>query len=324
MFGGHHYNAILRKTVAVFGTLFNDINIVKKHSSGEGSINKVPLAYGPKQKFLSRIDEQPSLQDNKIAIKLPRMSFEITSVDYDAETSGNKFNTVTVSESNGSRETVNFVNYNVGMQLNILVKNQDDGLQILEQIIPNFAPTYTVSATLAEGVNPIDIPITLNSVSIQDEYEGEFESRRVLIYTLEFSMKTRFFGKPGSRPVIKLAHVHLLQDEEVGFENVVSRVDPVTAEETDPHTIVTDFNFVSPNTTITLIFSEPTQIFRLGEFLVGEDSGVGGTISNIEFDSQEEIVSITVDNLDGYYEVGESVTGMVSTDQSVIVSYTVN
>mgnify|MGYP000329981661 FL=1 len=166
MFGGHHYNAILRKTVAVFGTLFNDINIIKKHNSGEGSVNKVPLAYGPKQKFLSRIDEQPSLENNRIAIKLPRMSFEITSIDYDSETIGNKFNTVTISEGDGSRETVNFVNYNVGMQLNILVKNQDDGLQILEQILPLFPPTYTVAANLVEGVNPVDIPVTLNSVSI--------------------------------------------------------------------------------------------------------------------------------------------------------------
>ena len=322
MFGGHHYNAILRKSVAVFGTLFNDINIVHKHTSGEGSITKVPLAYGPKQKFLARIDEQASLEDNKIAIKLPRMSFEITSLDYDSETVGNKFNTVTVTENDGSKDTVNFVNYNIGLQLNILVKNQDDGLQIVEQIIPNFQPTYSVTANLADGVNPVDIPITLNNVSIQDDYEGDFESRRVLIYSLDFTMKTRFFGKPNTRKVIKMTHVHLLQEVGQHFENIVSQVVPFEAAEDEPHTITTDFNFVPPSNTITLSATTDSLLFKVGEYLVGDTTGVGGTIISSEYVDGKTVLQI--DNLDGYYQIGETITGLVSLDQVTVDSFTVN
>lgn len=322
MFGGHYYHAILRKSVSIFGTLFNDINIIRKHANDSGTIVKVPLAYGPKQKFLARIDEQPELTANKIAIKLPRMSFEITSLDYDSELSGNKFNTYTIASEGSTRDTINYVPYTIGMQLNIMVKNQDEGLQVLEQIIPMFPPTYTVSAKLVEGLSQsVDVPVTLNGVSIADEYEGDFEGRRVLVYTLDFSMKVRFFGGAETREVIKVSHVSFFEDDK-SLSNGVSKVNPLEASEGESHTITTDFNFIAPSTSITIDIDSESSLFQVGEFIVGDTSGIGGVIESIGFEG--DIVSLTIVRLDGYYQAGETITGNKSGDQATIDSYTVN
>jgi hypothetical protein len=303
--------------------LFNDINIIRKSSGGEGVITKVPLAYGPKQKFLSRIDEQASLTDNKIAIKLPRMSFEITSLEYDSASKGNKFNQILVSQADGSRESVDFVPYNIGMQLNIIVKNQDEGLQILEQILPTFTPNYNVSAKmLQESDMSIDIPVTLNSVSIQDDYEGDFESRRVLIYTLDFSLKTRFFNKIGSKPVIKISQARIYEDLDKSLENVISKVDPFEATEDDDFSVVTAFNYINPEENVTLTITTSSNNFSVGEYLVGDITGTGGRIVSLQ--QGDDTLLIQVDNLDGLYQVGETITGLTSKEQATIQSYTVS
>lgn len=206
MFTGHFYHAITRKSVAVFGTLFNNISVVRKDKNGNVvDFQKVPLAYGPRQKFLTRIDEQMDLNDPKVAIKLPRMSFEITNLQYDSAASTSIHNKVKTGVSADSR-TATFMNnpvpYIIDMQLNIMAKNQDDALQILEQILPTFRPSYTLSVKFVEGAPSVDVPITLQSVMINDEYEGDFNSRRVLMYTIDFSMKVRYFGDQTDSAVI--------------------------------------------------------------------------------------------------------------------------
>ena len=196
MFNGHFYHAITRKSVAVFGTLFNNITIAKQDVDGTlKDIQKVPLAYGPRQKFLARIDEQANLTDPKVAIKLPRMSFEITNMQYDSIAAQSPHNKITTERTATSLSTVKApAPYLLDFQLNILAKNQDDALQILEQIIPTFKPTYTVSVNFVDGVPSVDVPITLQSVSLIDDYEGDYTSRRVLMYTLDFQMKIRYFS----------------------------------------------------------------------------------------------------------------------------------
>ena len=139
MFGNHFYHAAIRRTVAVFGTLFNDINVLRKGSDGSAkSIVKVPLAYGPKQKFLARLDQQKELDDPKIALKLPRMSFELTSLAYNPNTKlqkGIKQSFPDPLDNNRMKTVLGPVGYNLGVQLNIMAKNQDDALQILEQTL---------------------------------------------------------------------------------------------------------------------------------------------------------------------------------------------
>ncbi len=153
MFGTHFYHATMRKSVAVFGTMFNNISVIRKDGSG-GILNqiKVPLAYGPKQKFLARIDQE-TMDDASMALKLPRMGFEITSLEVDLNKKENKLNKITAAHGTDSykRQSIRAQTpYNIGMQLSILAKNQDDGLQILEQIVPYFQPDYSVT------IKPID------------------------------------------------------------------------------------------------------------------------------------------------------------------------
>ena len=207
MFGDHFYHATMRKSVAVFGTLFNDIKVIRK-ASGGGVLNqvKVPLAYGPKQKFLARLDQETGI-DAPLAIKLPRMAFEITSLGLDTTSKLARRNVI--SEAHGSdvtkKKTIkHYTSYDIGMSLYIMVKNQDDGLQIVEQILPFFQPEYSVTIKPVDGFDhKQDVQVILNDVNIDDQYEGDFTERRVLIYQLNFVMKMEFYGPTADVNVIR-------------------------------------------------------------------------------------------------------------------------
>ena len=226
MFGGHFYHATMRKSVAVFGTLFNNINVIRKDGSG-GILSqvKVPLAYGPKQKFLARLDQETGF-DAPLAIKLPRMAFEITSLEIDDSQKLQKKNKIV--ETHGSditkRKTINhYTSYNIGMSLFILTKNQDDGLQIMEQILPYFQPDYTVTIKPVDNFDlKQDVPIVLDSVSIDDQYEGDFTERRVLTYQLDFTMKMKFYGPTKDVGLIREVNVDI---EKFGTQNIMEEID---------------------------------------------------------------------------------------------------
>lgn len=226
--GVHFYNQTLKKSVAVFGTIFNNLKIVKTGASE----TRVPLAYGPRSKFLARINQDSSLEDQKLAIKLPRMSFEITSIDRDSSSALNKSNIKrfdiagTELNKNTLRQSVP---YNLGMQLNILAKTQDEALQIFEQILPTFVPEYTVAIKDMDGVgNSVDVPIILTGTTIQDDYEGDFTTRRTIVYTLDFEMKIRFTGRVVSKPVIRVVTADLYNNSTA--ETASTAVDRVKTE----------------------------------------------------------------------------------------------
>lgn len=240
MLNDYFYHAILRKSVAVFGAIFNDIMVVRTDNNGKViDQQRVPLSYGPKQKFLARIDQEKNLDDPKVAIKLPRMSFEITNLEYDSATKSSNLNTITTQSSVDSKSSIGQITpYIVGMQLNIIAKNQDDALQILEQIIPYFQPVYTVSVKFIDGLdNSFDVPITLQGTNIQDDYEGEFLARRSLIYTLDFSMKIKFFGPKSNRGIINSVSVDVNDAETFGFIEEV-----LTEYDSDNDKIITTIN----------------------------------------------------------------------------------
>ncbi len=216
MFSGtHFYNQTMKKAVAVFGTIFNNIKIVRLGATEE----RVPIAYGPRKKFLARIQaDTVAATDKSIAIKLPRMSFEITSIDFDSGTKLNKFNKRVLSVE-GDTTKSNVVNqsvpYNVAIQLNIYAKNQDDALQIFEQILPTFTPEYTVTIKDMEGPGTLtDVPIVLTGTSIQDDYEGDFQTRRTLIYTLDFNMKVKFTGSVSEGKIVRQIDANFYTDTE--------------------------------------------------------------------------------------------------------------
>jgi len=207
MFGDHFYHATMRKSVAIFGTLFNNLKVLRKKADGS-VINqvKVPLAYGPKQKFLARLDQETGF-DAPMAIKLPRMAFDITGLSIDSIQKGQKRNKIVEAHASdvGKKKTIkHHTAYNIEMSLYIMAKNQDDGLQIVEQILPYFSPEYNVTITPVEGfAHKQDVSVILNSVGIDDQYEGDFVERRVLIYQLDFTMKMKFYGPTANQGVIR-------------------------------------------------------------------------------------------------------------------------
>ena len=250
MFGQYFYHSHIRKTVAVFGTLFNNINVQRKDANGTSINNvKVPLSYGPKQKFLARLFEEPDLNAPEVAIRLPRMSFEITGMQYDTSVKLNKMNTIAQPNIHGQNTIRNPVPYIMSFQLSVYAKNQDDALQVVEQIIPYFNPEYVVTIKEIPSLNVSrDIPIVLQSVNYSDDYEGDFTSRRVLIYTLDFSMKTFFYGPiTQNQGVIKDAIINTRDyDNRALIQEVETMVNPLGASKDGTYTIeetITDFGF---------------------------------------------------------------------------------
>ena len=195
MLGTYFYHEIIRKTVIAFGTLFNDVYI-RHHDSAGKDIGefKVPVSYGPRQKFLARIQQQPEL-NKAVQLTLPRMSFEMNSITYDPSRKSGITQTFKTVDGGKIKKVFMPVPYNLGFELNILTKLQDDSLQIVEQILPFFQPGFTLTIDLADQIGEKrDVPMVLEDISFTDDYEGNFETRRALIYTLRFTAKTYMFG----------------------------------------------------------------------------------------------------------------------------------
>ena len=197
MLGNFFYNETVRKTVIAFGTLFNNVSIKKFASDGKSiSTVKVPIAYGPMQRFLARIEQQSNFDDN-VAITLPRISFELSSYTYDPTRKASpiqKFFFTTPTAKTKVKKMFMPVPYDIGFRLSFACKLQDDALQIIEQILPFFQPSYQVTINMLEGADEKrDVPFTLKNVAFVDEYEGDFSTRRFIQYDLDFVAKTYFY-----------------------------------------------------------------------------------------------------------------------------------
>jgi len=199
MISNYFYHEILRKTIVAFGTLFNDIKIKHKDNAGDDfSIITVPIAYGPIQKFLARIEQVPDLR-KRVAITLPRMAFEMTGISYDPSRKSSTMQTFKALDGNEITKAFMPVPYNVNFRLSIMSKLNEDALQVIEQILPYFQPHFNLTVDLVSSIGEKrDIPMILNNISMDDQYEGDFTSRRVLIYSLDFTAKTYLFGPVGS------------------------------------------------------------------------------------------------------------------------------
>jgi hypothetical protein len=249
----YYYNGNLKKIVAVFGTIFNDVSIAKKVNGKMTGIQRVPISYGPKQKFLARLSSTQNEEFGDVAIKLPRMSFEITSIAYDSTSKLNKLNSklYPVEGTTDSRTRIyQSVPYKVSIQLSILAHHQDDALQVFEQIVPYFTPDYTVAVKDLEGPGSItDVPILLTATNLQDDYEGDFgNSRRTIIYTLDFDIKVKFTGiQSGPSKVIKIVDVNFYDNLNVGVSDPIDRVrvrlGDLENDTPEDYTIVTTYGF---------------------------------------------------------------------------------
>ena len=207
MLGQQFYHETIRKVVVAFGSMFNDIHLVRKDNSGNVTQSmKVPLAYGPRQKFLVRLREDADLT-KQVAVTLPRIGFEIAGVSYDPTRKLNrvqKFKKVKGAKAQQLDTQYMPVPYNIEFSLYIMAKQSDDALQIVEQILPYFQPDYTVTINdnTDMGVKR-DVPIVLGGVTYEDTYEGDFTSRTTIIYTLTFTAKFYLYGPVTSTKVIK-------------------------------------------------------------------------------------------------------------------------
>ena len=207
----YFYNEILRRTIIGFGTLFNGISIKQ-----DGSPLRVPLAYGPTQKFLARLNQSPDL-NKATSLSLPRMSFEFTGLTYDPTRKVTTTQKIVVqnpdSDTPDEKKVYMPVPYNMQFELAVMCKLNDDALQIVEQILPYFQPSYNLTVNLVGSIKEKrDIPIVLENITMQDDYEGDFESRRVLLYTLRFTAKTYLFGPvaDASKDIITKSTVNYL------------------------------------------------------------------------------------------------------------------
>ena len=216
MLGQQFYHETIRKIIVGFGTTFNNINLVRKDSSGNVAQSmKVPLAYGPREKFLVRLRSDADLS-SKVAITLPRIGFEIQNLSYDPARKLSRVQKFKKVKGNTSRQLdTQFmpVPYNLEIVLYVLAKQSDDALQIVEQILPYFQPDYTLTIKDMEDMGIArDIPIVLNSINYEDSYRGDYTERRAIMYTLDFTTKFYLYGPVTSSKVIKTVQVDQYAD----------------------------------------------------------------------------------------------------------------
>ena len=242
MFENHFYNESTRRMVSVFGSIFNDMEVVKKDANGKIIQKiKVPLGYAPRTKVLARLTEQTS--DPKMAMKLPRMSFEISSMEYDANARVSKhknYTKVIVGDTLQLNKLGAPAVYKVGFELNILASTQDEGLQMLEQILPMFQPEYTVTIKDIPTMDiKTDTPIVLESVELNDDYEGDLITRRAIVYTLSFSTRIRYYRGTGKSK--QILHTEVDYSENVNPTLSKFETQKVDGTSAAPYTETLDF-----------------------------------------------------------------------------------
>ena len=321
MMGQYFYHQHIRRAVTVFGSLFNNISITKRDGSGNVMQSiKVPLSYGPTQKFLARIKAEENLTDPRLAVKLPRMSFEITDITYDASTQLQKSLNRCLPQTEGnSRSTVQMpTKYNLSFELSILAKHTDDALQIMEQILPYFQPDYTVTVNEVGNRFKSDMPFVLTSVTMNDDYEGDFTNRRSIVYTLNFDTKVNFYGPITDRTNIIKSTRTTVSDTDMTsagepYETVLIEVSPLNATEDEQFTIETTFDSTVPNQFL-LGVSSLSGSFTVGESVIGTESGAVGVLKEIDSNTARIVAP------DGRFELNETVTGTSSQASFDVVS----
>jgi hypothetical protein len=237
MLGSHFYNEITRKNIIAFGTLFNNITLKKidPETSNVLEEEKVPLAYGPKQKFLTRLEQNPDV-DRKVSLTIPRLYFEMTGIDYDPTRKTSPIQKYrNIIDDNGNEVKVQYVPvpYNMSFELGAIAKSQDDALQIIEQILPYFQPAFSVTINMIPDMDEKkDVAFILNNISYEDEWDDSFMNRRFIVYTMNFTAKTYFYGPYTQSDVIRKAIVYeSVGDLAVNKRNIERTYSPKAKED---------------------------------------------------------------------------------------------
>lgn len=304
----HFYNRTIRKVVVAFGTVFNDILLVRYNKAGthEYERTRVPLSFGAKEKYLTRITSDPTLTKS-IATLVPRMSFDLVSLEYD---SSRKFNTISRNFGQDSTGAIKSqytpIPYNFEFEMAIYVRNTEDGTQILEQILPYFTPDYTVTVDFIPSIGrKYDMPIILNSVNSQVEYEGDMSTTRLIIWNLSFTAKGYIFPSVNTtKGLIQQANTAIYQDTRSTISQTVY-VDSangsgvfVTGE------IVREQSkgktgsvvYFANNSTGTLVVSDLTELFEENDVIIGDYSNAYYTINTVDLNPVKTVAVVTVPN----------------------------
>lgn len=307
----YFYYQSLKKIITVFGAMFKEIYTARNLSSGElANVQRVPISYAPRAKFLTRINE-----DNpNISVELPRMSFEISAIEYDTQSQINRYNKRSFTDQGDEYDfAYSPVTYNVTIELNIYGRTQSDMFQIIEQILPVFTPDYIVSIKNLEGPGTVtDTPFILNDVSMSDEYEGEFNPTRALVYTLNFTTKVKLLGKIKRRAIIKKVHAAIRdmeffdspESDEGLYETVIERVD-------EPTSFISE---IDPEDSYVITLDTPSNSYVAGENVFGTSSSYGALVKS-KTDN-----TVTVTHLENNLVVGENLVGEISNESYEILS----
>jgi hypothetical protein len=315
----YFYYETTRKMVAVFGAFFNDIFTGRKLSDGSlTNMARVPLSYGPRSKFLARINEDVG---SEISIKLPRMSFELSDISYDSASKVNPHNRrkFCVAGSDVQKDTAySPAPYNLTFELNIFARTQDDALQILEQILPVFTPEYTVSISDMEGPGTkTDVPFVLSGIALSDEWEGDWAPARPIVYTLTFDTKARYLGGLQRTNIIERTMINFRDKDSSEFlEKVVARGVDAYGEEIldDPITFISDVN---PDDEYVVRFSSIPS-FTVGENMIGKTSGYAGVVKETINDGEGH--GVIIHRLENLFESGETLLGEASSYEQTFTS----
>jgi hypothetical protein len=320
----HFYYEIIRKTITAFGALFNNIYIKHKNNEGEVvSTIKVPIAYGPTQKFLARLKESPDL-NKPIQVTTPRMSMEIIALSYNAQNKGVQTQSFIARDDNGKpRKSYLPVPYTLNLELSIFTKLEDDMLQIVEQILPYFQPSYVVTITVVDEINEKrDIPFTLDNITMTDNYEGNFDERRALIWTLKFSAQIYFFipissANATDSEIIKKVSLGFVAGDTSGdnpFKDVTYSVTP-TATRNYTGTVVTTVAVDADDETVFLQLTDATNITERSFISINDETMYVENIDNDEITVIRGIYGTTAKT----HIAGSDVKNITTVDNNLIV-----
>ena len=329
MFGTWFYNETIKRAVSIFGTLFNNIDVRDIKADGTvQNIRKVPISYGPKAKFLARLNQEANLNDgNRTAITLPRIAFELTGFEYDVNRQNNKLirNTKTTQETDKVNRKFQYAPapYNLTFSLSIISKTMNDALQIVEQIIPYFQPDYTVTMKMIDEMTDYrDVPVILNTVQFEDTYEGSYEDRRVTTYNLEFTMQLYFFGPVYTGKIIR----EVIERDYIGDGNTGFTTSEITSaglvkevKSYEPAFLAVS-NAVSNNATVTFATALDSGI-SVGDTVFGTGNVTKPTISSIATDRLSMVLNETI-TVDANTKL--KIVGSVDTNDTFVVAETVS
>ena len=300
----HFYNRTIRKIVVAFGTIFNDVQIIRYNKAGtvEYERFKVPLSYGPKEKYLTKIQSDPNLTKS-IQTYLPRMSFELTGISYD---SSRKLSSLTQNFNMVSGDFYKQyapIPYNFEFSLSLYARNHEDASQILEQILPFFTPDFTITLNLIPNLGlKYDMPVILNNVDPQIEYEGDLLSTRTIIWTLNFTIKSYIFPpvKENANGIIKQANTNIYVTQVSGAQKVYvdyangfgvfTTNETVRVQNKDIRGIVTYF---SNNSVGTLVLENLTDMIKENDVVIGDYSNSKYTVDTVDVNPVKSIQIIT-------------------------------